>query len=129
MLHARILVPALVATSLLVACGSNASSTGSLRGEKLVDEKGRKGFTVDAVDNNFEPPFVTVSVGTTVTFDNTGHNRHNVISVGKGFRSSGLLDAGDTWKVTFDRAGDFRYYCSLHGTPTGGMHGGIRVVG
>jgi plastocyanin len=27
-----------------------------------------------------------------------------------------------------DEPGDYAYYCSLHGTPTAGMIGGLRVV-
>ena len=38
------------------------------------------------------------------------------------------FDPGDEGAVTFDEVGDFPYYCSLHGTPTKGMIGGIRVV-
>jgi plastocyanin len=30
--------------------------------------------------------------------------------------------------VQFDDAGDYPYYCSLHGTPTAGMDGRIRVA-
>ena len=104
-------------------------STGSLAGQKISDETGRRAVTIEAVDNVFAPQFTSVSTGTTVTFENAGHNRHDVISVGHGFGSSHILEPGDTWKVTFRTAGDFRFYCSLHGTPTSGMTGGVRVVG
>ena len=30
---------------------------------------------------------------------------------------------------TLLKAGDFRFYCSLHGTATSGMDGGVRVEG
>lgn len=122
--------PAVVAAVLVVACGSSSgSSTGSLTGEKIQKETGHEAVNVDAVDNAFEPKFTSVSKGTTVTFENAGHNKHNVVSVGDGFGRSKILEPGDTWEVTLEQAGDFRYYCSLHGTPTSGMDGGVRVAG
>jgi plastocyanin len=115
---------------LLVACGgSSGSSTGSLTGQTIRRETGRKTVTIQAIDNEFDPKFSAVSKGTTITFENAGHNKHNVLSVGDGFGASKILDPGDTWEVTMQDAGDFRFYCSLHGTPTSGMDGGVRVVG
>ena len=70
-----------------------------------------------------------MSKGTTVTFTNAGHNKHNVLSVGDGIRGVEGPRPGGTWRVTLDKAGDFRFYCSLHGTATSGMDGGVRVVG
>jgi plastocyanin len=129
MRHVSTLVPTALVLGLLVACGSNGGpSTGSLSGQDIHEETGHRAVTIEAVDNTFEPKFSSVSTGTTVTFRNAGHNKHNVISVGDGFGSSKILDPGDTWKVTFRTGGDFRFYCSLHGTPTSGMDGGVRVV-
>ena len=123
------LVLSALAVALLVACGSSSgASTGSLSGQKLRTETGHRSVTIEAVDNVFDPKFSSVSTGTTVTFRNAGHNKHNVISVGDGFGSSKILEPGDTWKVTLRKDGDFRFYCSLHGTPTSGMDGGVRVV-
>ena len=34
----------------------------------------------------------------------------------------------DTATITFDEPGVYPYYCSLHGTPSAGMDGRIRVV-
>ena len=124
-----VLVPAALCAVLVVGCGSSSStSTGDLDGKKLSKETGRQAVTIDAADNVFEAQYTSVSAGTTVTFKNAGHNRHNVISVGEGFKSSGILDPGDTFKVTFPSAGDFQFYCSLHGTPSSGMTGGLRAV-
>lgn len=125
----RVLATVVLTAGLLAACGGSGSSSTSLDGKRFEKETGRRAVTVEAVDNSFEPPYLTVSVGTKVTFVNKGHNRHNVISVGDEFKSSGLLDPGDKFTVTFDGAGDDPFYCSLHGTATSGMTGGIRVVG
>jgi plastocyanin len=95
------------------------------------DETGAEEVTVDAVDNNFKPKYIEVSVGTEVTFVNDGQNVHNVLPVEDGafepIEASGF-DPGEENSVFFDEAGDFPYYCSLHGTTTKGMIGGIRVV-
>ena len=112
----------------VAACGSDTSAGQTLNGKKFTVKTGTRSVTVDMVDNNFQPEYVTVSAGTRVTFLNRGHNRHNVFSVGDGFTSSGFLGRGDSWKVTFKDAGDYPLYCSLHGTPTSGMVGGIRVI-
>ena len=112
----------------LVGCGSDSSSGGDLSGKQFQNEQNKKSVTVDAIDNNFEAPYITVSKGTTVTFVNKGHNKHNVVWVGDTFKASPLLDRGGSVKVTLENDGDFAFYCSLHGTPTSGMTGGVRVV-
>ena len=112
----------------VAACGSDTSSGQTLNGKKFTVETGTRAVTVDMVDNNFQPEYVTVRAGTKVTFLNRGHNRHNVFSVDDRFTSSGFLGRDDSWKVTFADVGDFPLYCSLHGTATSGMIGGIRVV-
>jgi plastocyanin len=124
-----LLAPVALAAALVVGCSSSGTSTGDLSGKTLAKETGKKTVTIDAADNVFQAPYTSVSPGTTVTFENVGHNEHNVLSVGDGFTSSKLLRPGDSYSVTFKDAGDFQFYCSLHGTPTSGMTGGVRVVG
>ncbi|MBK5288313.1 MAG: cupredoxin domain-containing protein, partial [Acidimicrobiia bacterium] len=115
--------------TVLAACGSDSASV-DLSGKTFTRETGKRAITIDAVDNNFKPQFVTVSAGTKVTFKNVGRNLHNVYSVGDTFTSIATPDFGpdEQGSVTFDRAGDYPYYCTLHGTPTRGMTGAIRVV-
>jgi plastocyanin len=86
---------------------------------------------VDALDNQFTPPYVEVAKGATVTFANDGRNEHNVLPVVDGAFApiaTAAFAPGTSVAVTFDQVGDFPYYCSLHGTPTKGMTGAIRVV-
>ena len=86
---------------------------------------------VDAVDNLFKPPYITVKAGTTVTFRNDGRNSHNVYPAAEGdFEplDTESFEPGTESTITFDEAGDFAYYCTLHGTTTKGMVGAIRVV-
>lgn len=58
-------------------------------------------------------------------------NRHNVLPDEEGdFKEVQVdeLDPGMKASRTFDEVGEFGYYCSLHGTPTKGMFGAIKVV-
>ena len=65
------------------------------------------------IDNfTFEPPQLTVKIGTTVTWKNRDDIPHTVVSAGK-FRSK-TLDTDDSFAFTFTTAGDYTYFCSLH---------------
>jgi plastocyanin len=75
--------------------------------------------------------YIEVSPGTTVTFSNRGRTEHNVLpAIDGSFEPIQIaqLKPGMEATITFDEPGDYPYYCSLHGTKTKGMIGGIRVV-
>jgi plastocyanin len=68
----------------------------------------------------FDPPKLTVSKGTTVTWKNGDSTMHTVTSgsaqggeSGTVFDSS-YLTGGKTFQHTFSDAGTFDYYCTLH---------------
>lgn len=121
-------------TVLFVACGSSDSGSSGdvdLSDKDFVDETGSEVVEVDAVDNNFRAPYIEVDAGTTVEFVNDGRNDHNVLPVADGaFPEIPTEDfePEDVGEITFDEAGDYAYYCSLHGTTTKGMVGAVRVV-
>ncbi|HEY6698953.1 MAG TPA: plastocyanin/azurin family copper-binding protein [Acidimicrobiales bacterium] len=86
---------------------------------------------VTALDNSFRPENIEVVAGTEVVWTNKGRNEHNILHV-----------EGDDWGVevddfqpgaayshTFDEAGVYHYYCSIHGTTDAGMIGTIVVSG
>ena len=85
--------------------------------------------TVSAtISSQFSPRDVTVDLGDTVTWNNTGgfHNVH--------FDDDSFIQpsppSSDNWSVsrTFNTAGTFRYYCEIHGRPNGiGMSGTVTV--
>jgi plastocyanin len=77
-------------------------------------------------------PYIEVRAGTKVTFTNRGRNQHDVQPVDAGsFAPIPATDfqPSDGDSITFELPGDYSYYCSLHGTPTKGMIGAIRVLG
>jgi plastocyanin len=65
---------------------------------------------------SFQPPAVTIATGGSVTWTvGTDPEQHTVTPREPGgFEGSGQLFTGDTFSVTFDRAGSFEYFCSLH---------------
>ena len=73
----------------------------------------------------YVPPEITVSSGTTVTWTNDDATIHTVtegtpggVSITPAFDSS-IISPGATWVHTFDTAGEFDYYCTLHPFMTG----------
>ncbi len=79
----------------------------------------------DIVDNRFEPPRLTVTVGTTVTWTNHGNNAHTVTAL-DGSWDSGTLLSGDQFRHTFTAAGTYRFICRQHVFQ--GMGGTVVVV-
>src|ERR1017187_3435475 len=66
------------------------------------------------IDNfSFSPASITVPVGTKITWTNKDDVPHNVVSTAKAFASP-VLDTDEKFSFTFDKAGTFDYYCSIH---------------
>ncbi len=130
-----LVVPVVVV--LLAACGSSGESS-SDEGSTLtvpesewVDETGKGSITITVKDNTFAPKYVKVSSGTKIVFDNKGRTPHNVIpSIDDQFEAIPVdeLQPAEQATLVLDDAGEYPYYCSLHGTKTKGMIGGIEVV-
>jgi len=110
-----------------------ASSAGGpdLSAEAFTDLTGRSAVAVQARDNTFVEPYIEVTAGTEVDFTNKGRNQHDVVPVVDGAFAEIPVDdfqPKDSGAITFTVPGDYAYYCSLHGTPTKGMIGAIRVL-
>jgi len=94
---------------------------------QVIEEMGDV-VTVMALDSFFEAKTMTVTVGTTVLWENGGDLPHTVTSDDDIF-DSGNMEPGDTFEFTFDEAGEFPYYCVYHGAPGGvGMAGTVVVT-
>jgi plastocyanin len=140
----RRLLPLLVLPVLLAAaaCGGGDGATASPtsvdaatepdEGDVAFDDlTGQDEVVIQVRDNSFVGQHVTVSAGTTVTFDNRGRNPHNAVPVESGAFAevpTHSLQPGQAATVAFDEPGEYAYYCTLHGTETAGMVGTIRVV-
>lgn len=92
---------------------SPAASPAASAGEEQVTIK----------DFVFTPQKLEVPVGTTVTWTNQDVTQHTVVSEGNW--KSDILQKGDTFSYTFDKAGTFDYICTLHPN----MKGQVIVTG
>jgi plastocyanin len=71
------------------------------------------------IDNfSFMPQVLTVAPGTKVTWVNNDDIPHTVVSTTDVFKSK-ALDTDDKFSFTFDKAGSFDYFCSIHPKMTG----------
>jgi uncharacterized protein (TIGR03118 family) len=80
---------------------------------------------------HFDP---IINVGDTIQWewDNTHHSSQSVAGIAESW-NSGIQSAGFTFDHTFTHAGDFSYYCVVHGSDNGngtasGMSGIVHVV-
>jgi plastocyanin len=61
----------------------------------------------------FTPAVLTVKPSATVTFENRDDTVHGIVGVGGIFRSK-AMDTNDKFSVTFDKPGEYTYFCGLH---------------
>jgi plastocyanin len=92
--------------------GPAAGSSGQPPGEGDAEQ-------VTIRDFAFDPPDLSVAVGTTVTWTNEDNTTHTVTGTDAGPIASPDLDQGATYSVTFDQTGTYRYICSIHTQMTG----------
>jgi amicyanin len=73
------------------------------------------------IDNfSFGPASLAVAVGTTVTWTNRDDIPHTVVSTddAKTFKSK-VLETDEKFSFTFNKAGTYPYFCSIHPKMTG----------
>jgi len=72
-----------------------------------------------SIDNfSFGPQTITVPIGATVTWTNRDDIPHTVVSTDGVFKSK-VRDTDEKFSYTFDKAGSYPYYCSIHPKMTG----------
>lgn len=86
--------------------------------------KQRGGVTVTMEDFQFSPATVSINVGDSVTWTNSGSAPHNAVADDGSFETADL-ETGDSETVTFDEAGSFSYICTIHPE----MKGTVDVAG
>jgi plastocyanin len=70
-------------------------------------------IVANAGSNSFSPNPVEVKVGETVTWINDDSGRHTVTSKDGTFES-GMMGKGQSFSYTFDKAGEYPYFCEPH---------------
>ena len=99
-----------------VACGDSTSSSANLCGGSGA------AATVSAADNyTFTPASVTIAVGQSVCWQNTGNLVHNLSANGLADFNNiySSLPGGQTFVYTYATAGSWSYYCRNHSTMRG----------
>lgn len=91
-------------------------STENASNKPAEDPKGKpesKTYTVDLENFAFSAKKLEIEAGSTVIFTNKDDAVHTVTAEDESF-DSGDMNKGDTYKVTFDKAGEFPIYCKPH---------------
>jgi plastocyanin len=70
-------------------------------------------IVANAGSNSFSPNPVEVKVGETVTWVNDDSARHTVTSK-DGVFDSRMMGKGQSFSFTFDKAGEYPYFCEPH---------------
>ena len=85
---------------------------------------------VDVENNQFSPASVTIQPGGTVLFLWSATSQdHDITPVAPGTKPSQttIRDGPFSHEETFNTAGTYRYFCSVHGTAGSGMRGEVVV--
>jgi plastocyanin len=69
-------------------------------------------LVIEAADQYFNPPEVTVAVGTTVIWKDV-QGTHNMVADDQSFASEVLIE-GESYAHVFSAPGQYRYICTLH---------------
>lgn len=115
-------IPAILLSLIVTACAQQQPGGGGAPAGSAGEAQ------VTMQDVSFQPQELNVQPGATITWTNEDDFAHTV-TAGTRANPSGLFDsgnvaAGDTFSFTFEEAGTYEYFCSLHD----GMRGVI-VVG
>lgn len=117
---------ALALVALLTACSGDGddptATTGASGATGATDATGAE-LDITIADFSFSAPS-TAAVGDTVTVTNEDSIGHTWTAVDGEF-NSGSLAEGESFDFTFDQAGEFDYFCSVHPE----MQGSITVEG
>ena len=105
-LRAAVLIAGTLLGAGVIGSATTARAEGAAPGEIHIDN-----FA-------FTPAEITVAPGTTVTWLNRDDIPHTVAEKGLSFKSK-PMDTDESFTHTFDKAGEFEYFCSLHPHMTG----------
>src|SRR5215203_7334437 len=84
--------------------------------------------SVSIRDNYFDPAYIAIESGTTVTWTNDGQMPHTVTADDGSFDSE-ELNPGDSYTLTFSGSGTVQYYCEVHPWMVGSVTVGGDVEG
>lgn len=76
---------------------------------------------VSIVDRAYQPSQLTVGIGQTVTWRNESVGQQHTVTSVDGQFDSGVMSTGDSFTMTFAKAGTFNYSCTIHPTMKGSV--------
>jgi plastocyanin len=105
---------------ILSACGSAAGDSAAAKVADTKKEDSAAGTAVNIANFLYEPQEITVAAGTKVTWTNQDDAPHNVQDLSElNTPISKDLNKGDTFSITYPKAGSYSYVCALHTYMTG----------
>ena len=128
----KLSIASLAAGLMLASCGGGNGGTSSNGGGSCTPTGGASGGTAAQTvkivsDPNtvgkFDPQTVNVKVGDTVEWDWNDSSAPHTVTAQDGSFESCTQNAGAKFMVTFSKAGDVQYHCTLHS----GMTGDVKV--
>ena len=94
----------------------------------LPDTGQKQTIQIEILDDFFQPQVVTIPIGYSVIWVNQGTHPHTVTADDGSF-SSHILQPGSSFEHQFTNAGNFDYFCEVHGeSGRRGMYGTITVA-
>jgi len=75
----------------------------------------------NSAGNSYNPNLIEIKVGDTVTWINSDSSPHTVTSLSSNDSNfdSGVLRNGEAFSFTFDKEGQYSYFCTLHPSMVG----------
>jgi plastocyanin len=114
---ASVVIAAAIMVTYVLSDNMNMGVEGSGNGQEPATAISEKSAVVKIVanagSNSFSPNPVEVKVGETVRWVNEDSARHIVTSKDGTF-DSGMMGKGQSFSYTFDRAGEYQYFCEPH---------------
>lgn len=111
----RLAIPTAIAALTFVACASTATAPTATTSAASAPAAATKTVTIKGFA--FSPATLTIAKGTTVTITNQDSATHTFTS-GANRTKDGKIDqqisGGNDATVTFDTAGTFQIFCSIH---------------
>ena len=75
-----------------------------------------KQITVDMKSISYDPKIVNASVGDSIVWTNKAFSSHTATSEDEGSFDTGEVKPGESSSpVKFDKEGEFKYHCTIHG--------------
>lgn len=122
----RLVALAIAGVVVFAACeGSDDGSGGAIEGEDVV---------VEMYDNRFQYTEIRIPVGGSVNWVGAGQNPHNAVAANGEWSTEtvfGSLDQyeGDEAVLTYEKPGEYVFFCTYHGNAEGKGMAGTLIVG